>query len=85
MPVNMHRAIGDLKYKQSHHLSRPEQIISGDPDVTVTSLLPDDKFFLIACDGIWDCFSNEEVVSRPAHAISVLSCSLVATHLHFLH
>ncbi|CAE7650338.1 unnamed protein product, partial [Symbiodinium microadriaticum] len=60
--LNLSRAIGDLKYKQSHHLTRPEQIISGDPDVTVTALLPDDKFFLIACDGIWDCFSNQEAV-----------------------
>lgn len=59
----LRRAIGDLKYKQSRHLSRPEQIISGDPDVSVTALLPDDKFFLIACDGIWDCFTNQEAVS----------------------
>lgn len=60
--LNLSRAIGDLKYKQSHHLSRPEQIISGDPDITVTTLLPDDKFVIMGCDGIWDCFSNQEAV-----------------------
>lgn len=60
--LNLSRAIGDLKYKQSHHLTRAEQIISGDPDITTTQLLPSDRFIVIACDGIWDCFSNQEVV-----------------------
>lgn len=61
--LNLSRAIGDLKYKQSRHLSRPEQIISGDPDVSITQISPDDKFFMIACDGVWDCFSNQEAVT----------------------
>eukprot|EP00602_Paraphysomonas_sp_CaronLab_P008243 CAMPEP_0185019610 /NCGR_PEP_ID=MMETSP1103-20130426/2225_1 /TAXON_ID=36769 /ORGANISM="Paraphysomonas bandaiensis, Strain Caron Lab Isolate" /LENGTH=382 /DNA_ID=CAMNT_0027550025 /DNA_START=248 /DNA_END=1396 /DNA_ORIENTATION=- len=58
--LNLSRAIGDLKYKQNRNIPPPEQIISGDPDITVTTLLPDDKFFLVACDGIWDCFTNQE-------------------------
>jgi serine/threonine protein phosphatase PrpC len=73
--LNLSRAIGDLKYKQSRHLSRPEQvysnlvrpyspkIISGDPDVSITQIAPDDKFFIMACDGVWDCFSNQEAVN----------------------
>ena len=40
------------------------QIISADPDITVTQLLPTDKFVVIACDGIWDCFTNQDIVSR---------------------
>ena len=39
------------------------QIISGEPDVTVTQLTPEDEFVVIACDGVWDCFSNQEAVS----------------------
>jgi hypothetical protein len=42
------------------------QIISGDPDITVTQLLPSDRFAVIACDGIWDCFDNQAVVSGSA-------------------
>jgi hypothetical protein len=41
------------------------QIITADPDVTLTTLLPDDKFFMIACDGVWDCFTNQEAVRFP--------------------
>jgi len=60
--LNLSRAIGDLKYKQNKEISPAEQIISGDPDITVTQLLPTDKFIVIACDGIWDCFTNQAVV-----------------------
>lgn len=60
--LNLSRAIGDLKYKQSHDLARSEQIISGDPDITITQLLPTDKFIVMACDGIWDCFTNQALV-----------------------
>lgn len=60
--LNLSRAIGDLKYKQNNELSRAEQIISGDPDISITELYPTDKFIVIACDGIWDCFSNQAMV-----------------------
>jgi len=30
--------LGDLKYKQLFHLKREEQIISADPDITITDL-----------------------------------------------
>ena len=32
------------------------------PDVTVTNLTPDFEFILLACDGIWDVLTNQEVV-----------------------
>mmetsp|Transcript_2163 Transcript_2163/g.2127 ORF Transcript_2163/g.2127 Transcript_2163/m.2127 type:complete len:426 (+) Transcript_2163:18-1295(+) len=67
--LNLSRAIGDLKYKQSKHITPPEQIITADPDVTMTTLLPTDKFIIIACDGIWDCFTNQE------------ACNFISTRL----
>lgn len=34
--------------------------MSAFPDITVRERKKDDKFVIIACDGIWDCLSNEE-------------------------
>jgi len=58
--LNLSRSLGDLKYKQNKNISRERQIISGDPDIHVVDLLPDDKFMLLACDGIWDCLTNQQ-------------------------
>lgn len=34
------------------------------PDVSVRQRNSADVFILVACDGIWDCVSNEECVSK---------------------
>lgn len=59
--LNLSRSLGDLKYKQMHHLSREEQMITAEPDVTITTLVPDDSFFVLACDGIWDVMTCQEL------------------------
>ena len=56
--LNLSRAIGDLKYK-AHDLAPKDQIITAQPDVTRVSLTPEDKFFVLACDGVWDGMSNQ--------------------------
>ncbi len=43
--------LGDLKYKQTRNIPKEDQIITAEPDITVTTLLPDDRFFVLACDG----------------------------------
>lgn len=37
-------------------------MITAEPDITVTTLQSNDRFFLLACDGIWDCLSNQQAV-----------------------
>jgi serine/threonine protein phosphatase PrpC len=32
------------------------------PDVTVHALEKGDEFVVVACDGIWDCMTNQQVV-----------------------
>jgi len=58
--LNLSRSLGDLKYKQNPNLPMTEQMITAEPDVTITTLQSDDRFFLLACDGVWDCLSNQE-------------------------
>ena len=60
--LNLSRALGDLKYKADSSLGREEQIITAQPDVTTHSLVKGDEFMVLACDGIWDCMTNQQVV-----------------------
>ena len=60
--LNLSRAIGDLKYKGNTSLPPKDQIISAHPDVMKISLLPQDQFFVLACDGVWDVMTNQQVV-----------------------
>lgn len=61
--LNLSRAIGDLKYKKVPGVHRKHQIITADPDITVTNLIPgQDEFLILACDGVWDCFSSQDAV-----------------------
>jgi serine/threonine protein phosphatase PrpC len=34
------------------------------PEIKKVELTSDDKFLVIACDGIWDCLTSEEAVDR---------------------
>ncbi|XP_046394221.1 probable protein phosphatase 2C T23F11.1 isoform X2 [Ischnura elegans] len=56
------RALGDFMFKKNEKKRAEEQIVTAYPDVEVRQLTPDWEFVLLACDGIWDVMSNEEVV-----------------------
>jgi serine/threonine protein phosphatase PrpC len=60
--LNLSRALGDLQYKQTTALPPEEQMITGDPDISVTELTSEDEFLIIACDGIWDVKSCQQAV-----------------------
>ena len=52
------RAIGDLEFKDCKDKSAKEQAVTVFPDVTSRARSPDDRFIVVACDGIWDCVTN---------------------------
>lgn len=52
----MTRSFGDLHFKQ------PVQVVIAEPDVQVLPLSDKDLFLVLACDGIFDVMSNQEVV-----------------------
>lgn len=56
------RAFGDFHYKGNEQLPAEQQIVSPYPDVTELELTDDVDFLVLACDGIWDVLSSEEVV-----------------------
>jgi len=56
------RALGDFEYKNVPGRGPCEQLVSPEPDVYLESRdLENDEFFVLACDGIWDVMTNEEL------------------------
>lgn len=56
------RALGDFVFKKNEAKKAEEQIVTAYPDVDVKDLTTDHEFAILACDGIWDVLSNEEVL-----------------------
>ncbi|KAI9312244.1 phosphatase 2C-like domain-containing protein [Dichotomocladium elegans] len=56
------RAIGDFEFKQNDSLPPEKQIVTCDPDIIEHTLTAEDEFFILACDGIWDCMTNQQAV-----------------------
>jgi serine/threonine protein phosphatase PrpC len=57
------RAVGDLRFKQNANLSPAEQIVSCAPDLRTCCRQPEDEFLVLACDGVWDVMTSQEVVN----------------------
>ncbi|KAF9221630.1 PP2C-domain-containing protein [Gyrodon lividus] len=56
------RALGDFEFKKNYSLTPQKQVITADPDITTHEMTEDDEFLVLACDGIWDCLSSQQVV-----------------------
>lgn len=62
--LNLSRAFGDHQYKRNKMLSWDEQMVIAWPDIKVKRLkVKKDDFLVLACDGVWNCMSNQKVVS----------------------
>ncbi|XP_058806893.1 probable protein phosphatase 2C T23F11.1 [Phymastichus coffea] len=57
------RALGDFMFKKNDHKKPEEQIVSALPEVQRHEITEDWEFVVLACDGIWDVMSSEEVVN----------------------
>lgn len=59
--MNLSRSLGDLEYKQNKKLTAEDQMITANPEIYVENLTPDCEFVILACDGVWDCLTNQEI------------------------
>ena len=48
-------------YKTDEALSPEEQMITADPELKTLDLTPEDEFIVLACDGVWNSLSSQEV------------------------
>lgn len=55
------RSIGDSDFKMEFHLRPEEMAVTCVPDVKCRNLKPTDQFLVLACDGLWDVMTNEDV------------------------
>eukprot|EP00918_Siedleckia_nematoides_P029409 GHVU01063409.1.p1 GENE.GHVU01063409.1~~GHVU01063409.1.p1 ORF type:complete len:510 (-),score=57.80 GHVU01063409.1:287-1816(-) len=64
------RALGDFEFKKNYNLGPEAQIITSNPEVTCHEITKEDEFLIIACDGIWDCLSSQQVVDFVRYQVS---------------
>ncbi|KAL0983844.1 hypothetical protein UPYG_G00133490 [Umbra pygmaea] len=82
------RALGDYDYKCVDGKGATEQLVSPEPEVFEIPRSPQDEFVVLACDGIWDVMSNEElcefVKSRleVSHDLETVCNQVLDTCLH---
>lgn len=57
------RAFGDFDFKKNNSLPPELQAVTAHPDVIERTIAGTDEFIVVACDGIWDCMSNQEVIN----------------------
>jgi serine/threonine protein phosphatase PrpC len=64
------RSIGDLEYKQEKGMSVKDQMITADPEIKEHQIKAGEtNFLIVACDGIWDCMTNQEAVDFVSEII----------------
>lgn len=71
--LNLSRAIGDHAYKTNKNLPLQEQMISPEPDIRTLLLDPTkDSYIVLACDGIWNSLTSQEVVDFVSERLDKL-------------
>ncbi|KAG2567203.1 hypothetical protein PVAP13_7NG257000 [Panicum virgatum] len=60
--IAISRSLGDMTYKDVEGLSPLQQPITALPEVRTEDITHDAQFLILACDGIWDCMTNQQAV-----------------------
>jgi len=66
------RALGDFEYKNVDGKGPTEQLVSPEPEFYIKERQPDaDQFLVLACDGVWDVMTNEDICNFISHRMKV--------------
>lgn len=56
------RALGDFEYKNVEGRAPTQQLVSPEPEFFIKERIPEqDEFLVLACDGVWDVMTNQEI------------------------
>ena len=87
-----HRALGDFEYKNVEGKGPKEQLVSPEPEFYMKLREPEiDEFLVLACDGVWDVMTNEELVGfvsarmRVTDDLETIANEVIDTCLHKVH
>ena len=71
--LSFSRALGDhFEYKRAAELPATAQLVSPEPEITVQKRdLSKDEFIILACNGIFDVMTNEEVIAYIRHHLQL--------------
>jgi len=58
------RAVGDFVYKRCETQPAERQAVTAFPEIRAFERTAADEFVILACDGIWDVMSSQQVVSK---------------------
>merc|ERR1712066_815608 len=66
------RALGDFEYKNVDGKGPTEQLVAPEPEFYIKERQPDlDQFLVLACDGVWDVMTNEDICNFISHRMKV--------------
>ena len=72
--LSVSRAFGDLD---------ASPYVTNYPDIFRYKLTPNDKFFVLACDGLWDVMSNQDVINFVLeHCYDPSTCTRINKNTH---
>lgn len=67
------RAIGDGDFKDDPNKPQALQAVSPVPEIQTVEITPEHEFAVLACDGLWDVLSNQEVIDFVKSKISTVT------------
>ena len=59
--LDLSRGFGDFRFKLRKDLKPEQQAITVCPEIKMVNKNSKDLFIILACDGVWDCVSNEKI------------------------
>jgi len=83
------RALGDFEYKNVEGKGPTEQLVSPEPEFYIKNRdAGADEFLVLACDGVWDVMTNEDICSfisdrmRVTDDLETIANEVIDTCLH---